>query len=275
MKIEHVVPELVDVPKRLRSLEPDKIKQLAESIDALGLQQPITVWSKGDGHLELVAGAHRLAAVISLGWDKIDCIFADFMTDIDRHLWEIDENLIRAELSPSEHADHLARREELWEAQQFQVVQVDPPEKSVGYKSPPKQEKGFAADTAKKTGMSKTTINRATSRAKAIPADIRAIIKYTKLDTGTYLDSLKGMEPDDQREKVKADLAEPSVQQDAEIRTFNRACAARGKALCDVKLTWRRASAEDRRRIKAWILEQETPASDNDDRATEIPEGAS
>ncbi len=37
----------------------------------------------------------------------------------------------------------------------------------------------------------------------------------------------------------------------------------------------RRLPAEDKRRIKAWILEQETPASDNDDRATEIPEGAS
>ncbi len=43
----------------------------------------------------------------------------------------------------------------------------------------------------------------------AIPADIRAIIKGTKLDTGTYLDSLKGMTPDEQRTKVGRDLAEP------------------------------------------------------------------
>jgi len=39
------------------------------------------------------------------------------------------------------------------------------------------------------------TVNRALSRAKAIPADIRDQIKGTKLDTGTYLDWLKGMEP--------------------------------------------------------------------------------
>jgi hypothetical protein len=29
------------------------------------------------------------------------------MTDIDRQLWEIDENLIRVELTPAEYADHL------------------------------------------------------------------------------------------------------------------------------------------------------------------------
>jgi len=47
-----------------------------------------------------------------------------------------------------------------------------------------------------KTGMSKRTINEHLSRAKAIPEDVRDQIKGTKLDTGTYLDWLKGMDPD-------------------------------------------------------------------------------
>ena len=34
--------------------------------------------------------------------------------DIERQLWEIDENLIRSELSPTEQAEHLAKRKELW-----------------------------------------------------------------------------------------------------------------------------------------------------------------
>jgi len=38
------------------------------------------------------------------------------------------------------------------------------------------------------------SVQRAISRAKAIPGDIRAIIKGTKLDTGVYLDTIKGME---------------------------------------------------------------------------------
>jgi hypothetical protein len=32
-----------------------------------------------------------------------------------RELWEIDENLIRAGLTPAQEAKHLERRKELWE----------------------------------------------------------------------------------------------------------------------------------------------------------------
>ncbi len=53
------------------------------------------------------------------------------------------------------------------------------------------------------------TINEHIARAEAIPEDVRAMIKGTSLDTGTYLDSIEGMEPDDQRAPVKRDLAEP------------------------------------------------------------------
>ena len=259
MKIEQEDPTAIEIPHRLRAVNPAKVKQLAESMKAIGLQQPVTVWMPVDGQLELVAGAHRVQAACDLGWDWIDCIFADGMTDIDRQLWEIDENLMRAELSPTEMAEHLAKRTELWEARQS--AQVAPIESKRadgrGHRS-----EGFASETAAATGINKSTVNRALSRANAIPGDIRAIIKYTKLDTGTYLDSLKGMEPDDQREKVKRDLAERSVQLDAQIRAANRANAELGKQIIAVKLAWRRASAEDKRRIKAWILEQETPADD-------------
>ena len=130
-------------------------------------------------------------------------------------------NLMRAELNPTELGEHIARREKLWAEREIQVNQVGPPEKSDGYKKPPKQNRrevsgkvcpkpqggrptAFAADTAEKTGMSKRAINLATSRAKAIPGDIRAIIKGTKLDRGVYLDSLKGMEPEEQRAKLSA-----------------------------------------------------------------------
>ncbi len=207
MDYDRVDPELVDVPKRLRTVAPDKVGQLAESMAAIGLQQPITIWSNSPEHLELVAGAHRLAASIKLGWDYIDCISVDDMSDIDRQLWEIDENLMRAELSPTELAEHLAKREELWG--QRTAAQTLRSSLSDGRGAGPQHQKQFAADTAEKTGVSKRAVQLATSRAKAIPADIRAIIKGTKLDTGVYLDGLKGMEVEDQRARVIDDLAEP------------------------------------------------------------------
>ncbi len=91
---------------------------------------------------------------------------------------------MRAELSPTEMAEHLAKREELWG--QRDSGQTLPTIKGPG------MPKGFASDTSEKTGVSKRAINLATSHAKAIPGDIRAIIKGAKLDTGVYLDGLKG-----------------------------------------------------------------------------------
>ncbi len=252
MKIEQVDPTAVEIPHRLRAVDPAKVKQLAESMAAIGLQQPVTVWMPTDGNLELVAGAHRVKAACDLGWDWIDCIFADGMTDIDRQLWEIDENLMRAELNPTELGEHITRREKLWAEREIQVAKVEPPEKSAGYKSPPKQKKGFAASTAAATGMSKAAINLALSRTKAIPADVRDQIKGTKLDTGTYLDWLKGMDPDDQRAQVKTDLAEgvkPKIPKkatapdvDAEQEAFKR--------------LWGGWSTGHRKWIKAWLQDK-------------------
>ena len=62
------------------------------------------------------------------------------------------------------------RREKLWGERETQVGKVFPPEKPVGNKSPPKQKKGFAADTAEKTGIDKRSINRLLSRTRAIGA---------------------------------------------------------------------------------------------------------
>ena len=44
----------------------------------------------------------------------------------------------------------------------------------------------------------------------------------------------------------------------------NRATAAIGRSLQTVKLAWRRAWVEDRRQIKAWVAERETPVSDDE-----------
>jgi ParB-like chromosome segregation protein Spo0J len=52
----------------------------------------------------LVAGAHRLQAAKSLGWDEIPCIELE-ATDREVKIWEIVENLHRAELTVLERSD--------------------------------------------------------------------------------------------------------------------------------------------------------------------------
>ncbi len=213
LKIKQFGPEEITVPRRLRALDQSKVDELAESMDAIGQQQPITVWlddpDDADQTLYLVAGAHRLTAAIKLGWDEINVILTEDMTEIDRQLWEIDENLMRAELSPTERGEHLARRAEIWNAIPEVGGATCATHDASGRKKTPQQERGFAAETAAATGLSKATINRDLARTEGIIQELRDQIKGTKLDTGTYLDSIKGMEPDEQREKVTADLAEP------------------------------------------------------------------
>ena len=67
---------------------------------------------------------------------------------------------MRSELSTDEKREHLRRRKELWEKREaeIQVAHDAPPD--IGYKKPPPQSKGFAAETSEQTGMSKSQINR-------------------------------------------------------------------------------------------------------------------
>jgi hypothetical protein len=91
------------------------------------------------------------------------------MDEATRDLWEIDENLARAELSDDEKRECLKRRKAIWEKQQADRAEMEKAEtdKETGGKSlptsrklkdgrgkGPQHDKGFAADTAEKTGLS-------------------------------------------------------------------------------------------------------------------------
>ena len=73
---------------------------------------------------------------------------------------------------------------------------------------PNKGQVDFVADTVKKTGQSKRTVERDKARGEKIPIDVLAKVQGTDLDTGTYLDKLKKLSHDEQREKVDHDLNE-------------------------------------------------------------------
>lgn len=197
MRVESIMIDDIDLPARLRAVDGARAASLAESMKALGLQQPITVWPEPDGPFILVAGAHRLAAAKSLGWCWIDAVFTD-ADEIDRQLWEIDENLMRSELTPTEQAEHLAKRKELWEVR-----------KESGNTVPTLTGRGnkqFASDTAEKTGVTKRQINKSVSRARDVCDEARDLIRGTALDTGVFLDKLKRLPLDEQVEFAQRHL---------------------------------------------------------------------
>jgi sulfiredoxin len=74
-KTRHLPIDEIYVPaKRKKTLEPEKVDTLAESIMEDGQQNPIQV-RQGDGRYVLVEGLHRLEACKALGEDTVQAIF--------------------------------------------------------------------------------------------------------------------------------------------------------------------------------------------------------
>ena len=99
-------PADIVVGDRLRALDRESVERLKESISRIGLKTPVSVRSSGQGWT-LVSGRHRLEACIELGMDKI-LVVAETGPELDARLWEIAENLHRAELTALERAEHIS-----------------------------------------------------------------------------------------------------------------------------------------------------------------------
>lgn len=252
MKVQKALIDHIDIPPRLRAVDTRRVNSIADSIKAIGLQQPITLWAEPDGPFILVAGAHRLVAARSLGWEEIDAVFTE-ADDVDRQIWEIDENLMRAELTATQQAEHLAKRKELWE-QRVTGGTSCPTSLKDGRGGGAQHQKQFAAETADATGVDKRTVNRAVARAQAVPEDVRDLISGTRLDTGVYLDHIKGLDHQSQPRKVQQDLRRISEskppkpleppKEDPDAEQFEA-----------LKRAWNKASSEARRRFEVWLLE--------------------
>lgn len=116
---------------------------------------------------------------------------------------EIDENLMRSELTPTQTAEHLAKRKEVWGSRQSTQVAPIESKRDDGRGHRPTE---FAADTAKATGIHKATINRAIARAENVCQEARDIVRGTNADTGTVLDRLKDLPPEQQIEAAAQEI---------------------------------------------------------------------
>ena len=86
------------------------IGELSKSMADVGLLNPITV----DSSHTLIAGLHRLEAAKLLDWTEIECTVCS-VDRIRAELAEIDENVIRRNLTNTERSNLLARRKKLYE----------------------------------------------------------------------------------------------------------------------------------------------------------------
>jgi ParB family transcriptional regulator, chromosome partitioning protein len=118
MLIERMPVSAIAIDHRARSLDLAMVDELVTSIRRLGLQIPITVrivserMDDDDGVLYhevpvLVAGRHRLEAARVLGWEDIPVVVSEG-TETEAKMWEIAENLHRADLTVLERSEHIA-----------------------------------------------------------------------------------------------------------------------------------------------------------------------
>jgi hypothetical protein len=98
-----------------RAVAPDKAETMAESINRVGLLNPIIVRESHTGTgVILVAGRHRIEAFRLLGRDTIPAFVGPASTsEAEARMWEITENLHRAELTVQERSDQIAEWIEL------------------------------------------------------------------------------------------------------------------------------------------------------------------
>src|ERR1700682_6163477 len=94
------LPAITIPDRRLRGVVEEFTSDITESLACLGqIIQPPTVRRLGAESFELVCGLQRIEAARRMGLTSILCRIVE-ITDVEAEMWEIDENLIRAGLSP-------------------------------------------------------------------------------------------------------------------------------------------------------------------------------
>ncbi|HSE68442.1 MAG TPA: ParB/RepB/Spo0J family partition protein [Gemmatimonadales bacterium] len=139
-----------------RDFEEAPLRELADSIAASGLLQPVVVRARPNGRYELIAGERRWRAVQRLGWQKIPAVIKEVD---DRALLTLAliENLQRDDLSPLDAA--------------------------VGYQrlmdefSLPQQE------VARLVGKDRSTVSN-TLRLLRLPTEVQTLLQQRKLSEG-------------------------------------------------------------------------------------------
>jgi ParB/RepB/Spo0J family partition protein len=208
------------------------ISQLMDSIKEVGLQTPITLrrddWPTGSEFVEsyvLIAGRHRLEACHRLGMEAIESMIVE-LSEVDCKLWEIDENLCRADLSELERGEHLRERKKQYEIKHPNtargVAQALGANAVMGRTTGTKTDADSATnatdvgaesavtsyvdDTIKKTGLGETAIKTAIRRAEKIDPGVRDVIRDIRAiaDSGVELDALAKATAQEQKAAVKA-----------------------------------------------------------------------
>ncbi len=124
-KLAHLPVDLIQRGKYQprRDMHPEALEELAESIKAQGVMQPIVVRSIGGGRYEIIAGERRWRATQLAGLDKIPAVIRE-VPDEAAIAMALIENIQRENLNPIEEAVALKRLQDEFELTHAEVAQA-------------------------------------------------------------------------------------------------------------------------------------------------------
>ena len=167
---------------RKRPAYPDKVAALAASIKAGegvgydGLRHPVEVREGAeDGHYILISGLHRVIALKELGRESIAAVVLD-VDAVRAELLELEENLVRSDLTALDRAIFVARFREMFEAEHGEVKAGRPVEDNGDNVSP------FFEVAVGRLGMHEKSIKRALQIANGLRTRTVAQLRATGWD---------------------------------------------------------------------------------------------
>ncbi len=104
-----------------RDMHPEALEELAESIKAQGVMQPIVVRPIGENSYEIIAGERRWRATQLAGLDTIPAVIRE-VADETAIAMALIENIQREDLNPMEEAMALKRLQDEFELTQQEVA---------------------------------------------------------------------------------------------------------------------------------------------------------
>ncbi len=177
---------------------------MVDALATLGVCSPIMV-RRAAGEIHVVFGQHRVEAARRLDWDNIPAMFVKG-TDLENELRQIDENLVRHDLSAMEKTQDLARRVEIVSA----LAEVGENHASNPRENPdaPRKRgrgrpKGKVQEVAAATGTTPREVQKAVRRTKCIAPAVQERLTKSRApaDALDALDHIEQGEAVDRMEK--------------------------------------------------------------------------
>ncbi len=169
------------------------LEELAESIRAQGIVQPLVVTIENDGTYSIIAGERRFRAAERAGLSEVPVVVREGLSDRSRLELALVENLQRADLNPLEEAEAYQTLQEAFGLSQEEV--------------------------ANRVGKARPTVANALRLLK-LPEEVRELLRGGQLTAGQAR-PLLGLPT----AEAQVDLALKAVRQGLSAREIERLCA--------------------------------------------------